>query len=85
MITRSTVADQLKSYLSHRMTLTDLADWAERAMMEEEFDPEDCDTLRYVISQLGLGDVRAFGLTWEDCESFLRALGYKVRVEVTAA
>ena len=53
--------------------------------MEEEFDPDNLDTLRNIVSRLGLADVRAFGLTWEDCESFLRDLGYHVHVEVTAA
>ena len=85
MITRATVADHLANYLAHRLTLADLVDWAERVIMEEEFDPENLDTLRNIVSRLGLADVRAFGLTWEDCESFLRDLGYHVRVEVTVA
>jgi hypothetical protein len=29
--------------------------------------------------------VRAFGLTWEDCEQLLRQLGYSARVEIVAA
>jgi len=35
------------------------------------------------VSRLGVADVKAFGLTWEDCEQFLKQLGYSVRVEVT--
>lgn len=39
---------------------------------------------RKVVSRLGLADVRAFGLTWEDCEAYLRQLGYSARVEIVA-
>ena len=85
MITKGIVADHIADYLAHRLTLADLVDWAEEVMRDGEFDPEHLDTLRNVVSRLGLADVRAFGLTWEDCESFLRELGYNVRVEVTAA
>jgi hypothetical protein len=38
-----------------------------------------------VISRLGVADVRAFGLAWEDCEDLLKKLGYAARVEVVAA
>lgn len=32
---------------------------------------------------VGVADVRAFGLTWEDCEALLGQLGYKARVEIS--
>jgi len=85
MITRATIVERLADYLAHRLTLADLVDWAEGIMMEEEFDLQKLDTLRNIVSRLRLADVRAFGLTWEDCESFLRDFGYHVHVEVTAA
>jgi hypothetical protein len=37
------------------------------------------------ISGLTLSLVRAFGLTWEDCEHLLDRLGYRTRVEVFAS
>ncbi len=40
--------------------------------------------LRFVVSRLGLADVRAFGLTWDDCEELLERLGYRARVEIVA-
>jgi hypothetical protein len=52
-------------------------------MMDEEFDDQDFDVLRDIISRLGLSDVREFGLTWDDCLTFLARLGYQVRVEVS--
>lgn len=41
------------------------------------FEPQ-CD----VVSRIGLSDVSAFGLTWEDCDGFFRNLGYHARVEL---
>ena len=35
-----------------------------------------------VVARLGLADVRAFGLTWEDCEAFLSRLGYRAKIDV---
>ena len=84
VITRRMVAEKLTDYLQHRLSLAALVDWAEEAMREGEFEAEHLETVREVVSRLGLADVKAFGLTWEDCEEFLRLLGYRVRIEVTA-
>jgi hypothetical protein len=83
MIVRQNVRDQLVAYLNHRITLAQLVDWAEKVMNEETFDPNDAPILRNMIAHLGVADVKAFGLTWEDCYEFLSSLGY--RVEVKAA
>jgi hypothetical protein len=85
MITRHEVAARLSDYLHHRLSLQGVVDWAENAMMEGELEEADFDLLRDVVSRLGVADVRAFGLTWEDCESFLTRLGYRVKVEVSAS
>jgi hypothetical protein len=85
MITRNTLASQLRDYLQRRITRAALVDWAEHAMREEEFDESDLDTIRDITSRLGLADVREFGLTWEDCEGYLSRLGYRARVDVVQA
>jgi hypothetical protein len=85
MITRDSLASQLRDYLQHRITRTALVNWAENAMMEEEFDERDLDTIRDITSRLGLADVREFGLTWEDCEGYLSRLGYRAKVDVVQA
>ena len=85
MITRKVAAEKVTDYLHHKMSLSELVDWAETAMMQEEFDERDFDVIRDCLARLGLADVRAFGLTWEDCESLLRSLGCAVRVEVKVA
>lgn len=84
MITRHDVAKKLTEYLRHQLKLQELVAWAEDVMMDEEFDPQDFETLRSIVSRLGLSDVREFGLSWEDCDNFLRLLGYRANVEVSA-
>jgi len=85
MITKQTVADQIAAYLHHEITLPQLVDWAENAMMDGEFAERDAATISSVIARLGVADVRTFGLAWEDCEELLGKLGYAPRVEVVAA
>ena len=85
MITRDALAFQLRDYLQHRITRAALVEWAERAMMEEEFDDRDFETVREITSRLGLADVREFGLTWEDCEGYLSRLGYRTKIDVVQA
>jgi hypothetical protein len=81
-LTRQIAAQKLIDYLQHRITAAELIDWAEMAMMDEGFEEGYGEVLRDIISRIGLADVRAFGLTWEDCEDFLARLGYKVSVTV---
>ena len=84
-ITKQTVADKIAAYLHHEISLAQLVDWAENAMMDGEFSEREMSALRNVVSRLGVADVRAFGLAWEDCEQFLHKLGYAARVDVVAA
>ncbi|MFQ6091354.1 MAG: hypothetical protein ACE5OR_01530, partial [bacterium] len=81
-IPRQKVAQKLIDYLHHRITLTDLVDWGASAMMEADFEEQDFETLREIVSRVGLADVRAFGMTWEDCEDFLSQLGYRLSITV---
>jgi cobyrinic acid a,c-diamide synthase len=84
-ISREEVAQKLIDYLHHRITLAELVDWAESKMMEADFAERDYETLRDIVSRLGLADVKAFGITWEDCEDFLSQLGYQVEVVISEA
>jgi hypothetical protein len=83
-VTRDDVATKLRAYLRHELPLTELVDWAERAMYDGEFDDEHFDAIRDAVAKLGLADVKAFGLTLEDCEAFLKRLGYSMRVDVVS-
>ena len=84
-ITKQTVADKIAAYLHHEITQAQLVDWAERALMDGELAEGDAGTISSVIARLGVADVRAFGLAWEDCEQLLHQLGFSPRVDVVAA
>ncbi|MDP2602217.1 MAG: hypothetical protein Q8S00_06440 [Deltaproteobacteria bacterium] len=84
-ITKQTVADKIAAYLRHEISLAALVDWAEEAMMDGEFAEDQVATLSAVVSRIGVADVRAFGLTWEDCERLLGQLGYAARVDIVGA
>ena len=82
-ITRNDVATAILKYTNHEITLAELVDWAEVAMMDARFEPEYHDLIRDIVGRVGLADVREFGLSWDDCYDFLSRLGYKVRVEAS--
>ena len=85
MITRQTVANKIAAYLHGEISLAQLVDWAESAVQDGKFDERDIGVLRPVVARLGVADVRAFGLEWNDCEQMLRQLGYAARVDIVAA
>ncbi len=84
VITRQTVADKLAAYLQHGLSLADLVTWAESALMDGEFEGQHFTAIGDVVARLGVSDVRAFGLTWDDCERLLNRLGYAARVQIMA-
>ena len=84
-ITKQTVAGQIAAYLHHEITLAQLVGWSERALMDGEFAERDARTISSVVARLGVADVRAFGLAWDDCEELLHKLGFSPRVNVVAA
>ena len=83
--TKKTVADKIAAYLHHEITLAQLVDWSEHAILNGELAERDASMLSTVIARLGVADVRAFGLPWEDCEELLGKLGFIPRVEVVSA
>src|SRR6266480_3720194 len=82
-ITRQIVADKIADYLYGKVSQAELVDWAERAMMDADFDEADTELLTDIIGRLGLAAVAEFGLRWQDCEEFLRRLGYRAKVIVS--
>lgn len=85
MITKADVADRIAAYLHQRITVDQLVDWAENALMNDEVDEKDAQVLSAVIARLGVADVRAFGLMWDDCQQLLRQLGFSARVQITTS
>jgi hypothetical protein len=83
-ITKQTVAEKIAASLHHEITLSQLVDWAENALMDGEFEAGSECLLASIVARLGVADVRAFGLTWEDCEQLLKQLGFSARVAIVA-
>ncbi len=84
LIIRKTVAEKLATHPHHELSLGNLVAWEESAIMDGEFDPVHLSTIRNVVGRIGVADVRAFGLTWEDCEQLLTQLGYSAQVSIIA-
>ncbi|NOS77741.1 MAG: hypothetical protein HOP35_07320 [Nitrospira sp.] len=84
LITCKSVAEKLEAYLHHDLSLAALVDWAESALMNNDFDPAHLTTIRNAIARIGAADVRTFGLAWEDCEQLLSQLGYSAQVNIVA-
>ena len=84
-ITKERTAMKLLSYLKRQISLAELVDWAENAVMNRTFKTGEEKTLREVLGKLGVADVRTFGLSWEECDSIMRKLGYKLKIQATAA
>ena len=84
-ITKQHVAGKIAAYLHHEIALDDLVDWSEQALMEGEFDERGSALLARVVARLGVADVRAFGLAWEDGEEILAELGFVPHVELVSA
>ena len=69
------------NYLQHKTTLSDLVEWAESAFMEGDIQGEDPEVVRDILGRLGLADVKAFGLFWEECDDIMRRLGYVLKID----
>ena len=85
MITKRIVAQKLESYLRHEITLAQLVDWAEDALLQADFQENDEAILSKVLGRIGLADVRSFGLSWDECDDMLHRLGFAAKVDVVAA
>ncbi|MFC2131931.1 hypothetical protein ACFLSQ_10895 [Bacteroidota bacterium] len=79
------IINKLRDYLKHNISQNELVDWAENAIMESEFDEKDYQIIRNTLARLGVSDVKEFGLTWEECVSIIRDLGYKIKLELEYA
>ena len=81
MTTRQIIAEHLLAYMQHKLSLTELINWAEVAIMEGGFEPGHEATMRNALGRLAAADADSFGLLWEDCQQLMRSMGYEVKVE----
>jgi hypothetical protein len=82
--TRKMIAEKLGAYLGHEIALAALVEWAESTLLDGKFEPQHFDEVRDAVARMGVADVRAFGLTWEDCEHLLKQLGYSAQINIIA-
>jgi len=80
MITKKTIADKLLAYLQSQLSLVELTDWAEKSLKDPSYEDDNFHTIRNTLAQLGLADVKSFGLEWKDCERIMEQLGFKLEV-----
>jgi len=81
IITKQQLAVNLLNYLQQKTTLSDLVNWTEEAFMEGDIQDEDPEVVREILARLGLADVKAFGLFWDDCNEFMQKLGYVLKID----
>ncbi|MCC6612898.1 MAG: hypothetical protein IT320_05420 [Anaerolineae bacterium] len=85
-MTHQTILQKLNEYLNHEITLAQLVDWAETALIEPDIAPrEDADAIMDALMYLAAADSRGFPLTWDIVTSFVERLGGSVRVSVESA
>lgn len=81
IITKQQLAVNLLNYLQHKTSLDDLVAWAEDALLEGDIQDENPEVVRDILAKLGLADVKAFGLFWEDCNEIMQKLGYVLKID----
>ena len=84
-LTLEAVAEKLRAYLHHDLPLADLVAWCERAAFEMPLESGTEDVLMPILMRLGVADVEAFSLSWEEWEGLMRQLGYVLEVRVRRA
>ena len=83
MIDRHHVAQKIFDYLNHTISLAELVDWCEQVIMDGDIANDDVEVVTEVVARVGVADVNNFGLLWEDCETLLAQLGYKLHLDLS--
>jgi hypothetical protein len=65
MATKETIAAKLLAYLQHRTTLAEVVAWAEQALLDADYKDDSAHTIRNILAQLGLAEVKLLGLSGE--------------------
>ncbi len=81
IVTKQLLAVNLLSYLQHKKSLDDLVNWAEDAFMDGKINDDDHEVVGSILARIGVADVKAFGLTLEDCDEIMRKLGYELKID----
>ena len=82
ILTRELLAEMLMRYINREIDLSSLISWAEDMLRDADFEDMSFELIREILANIGLADVREFGLTWDACYDYLHKLGYDVKVEM---
>lgn len=82
MITREMVKQKILDYLLLRSSLDALIHWAEDSFMSADFEEKDATLISDVLSQIGVSNVRNFGIQWHEWKDLLLKLGYEMKIEL---
>jgi hypothetical protein len=77
-LTREQIALMLVGYIEHKISLSEIVHKSETWIQDAAFESGFEDDIMVVLSQLGLADVKVFGLGIEDLEGMFNTLGYKL-------
>lgn len=83
MITRQMIADYINNYLTHKITKKEIIDWAEKAIMDKEYEESYFNQISNALRKIGVSDVNNFDLVWEDYVDILKSLDYKITVDIS--
>ena len=79
-ITKKIISEKVLEYLQHQISLDEIVNWSEGILMNNNFEDDKLHTVRNILARVGSADVKAFGLTWEDCEKIMNQLGFSLMV-----
>ena len=79
-LTYQAVANKILAYLHHELPLAELMAWCASAAFEAPLMPGTEDVLTPILMRLGVSDVEAFSLSWEEWEAIMRQLSYRLEV-----
>ena len=85
MTTKSDCAKQIAAYLAEDISHAELVEWADAALVAEDFPEVDGRLLLGVLSQLSASRRPTFLSKVEDYQALLRELGFRIEPRLVAA
>lgn len=82
MVTKELVKQKIVEYILLKSSLEQLVSWAENSFMSEELDEKDAKLLSDILSQIGVSNVRNFGIQWHEWKEILWKLGYEMKIDL---
>lgn len=85
IVTREILANNILFYLKHEMTLAQLVDWAEKSIMDADYEEKYFEVIDSIIVSIGAADAQGFEHSYSDYELYLKKLGYNLQLSLAPA